>query len=158
MRALFTLGYTPPMNKILLFICTGNYYRSRYAELFFNDLALKSQINWAASSRGLAADEGHNAGPIAPHVLKRLELLGIPLNGHARFPVQLEEKDLLEANLVIALDRRDHQPMMAKQFPTWTNRITYWDIPDLNIMDADSAFAGIEKNIYSLLEDISTTS
>jgi len=25
-----------------------------------------------------------------------------------------EEKDLLEADLIIALDRRDHQPMMAK--------------------------------------------
>jgi protein-tyrosine phosphatase len=145
------------MDNKLLFICTGNYYRSRYAEIFFNDLALKSQLNWTASSRGLAADEGHNVGPIAPHVLKRLELRGIPLNGHARFPMQLEEKDLLESNLIIALDRRDHQPMMGKQFPAWTDRITYWDVPDLNLMDADSAFAAIERSINSLLEDIGSS-
>jgi protein-tyrosine phosphatase len=142
------------MDNKLLFICTGNYYRSRYAELFFNDLALKRQINWQATSRGLAADEGHNVGPIAPHVLKRLELRGIPINGHARFPMQLEEKDLLASNLIIALDRLDHPPMMAKQFPTWADRITYWDVPDLNIMDSENAFSGIEKNIHSLLEDI----
>jgi len=142
------------MDNKLLFICTGNYYRSRYAELFFNDLALKSQINWTSISRGLAADEGHNVGPIAPHVLERLKLHGIPLNGHARFPMQLEEKDLLEADLIIALDRRDHQPMMTKQFPTWADRITYWDVPDLNLMDSENALSAIERNIYSLLENV----
>ena len=142
------------MDNKLLFICTGNYYRSRYAELFFNDLALKKQLNWTATSRGLAADEGHNVGSIAPHVHERLKLRGIPINGHARFPMQLEEKDLLGSNLIIALDRSDHQPMMTKQFPAWADQITYWDVPDLNLMDSDSAFAAIEKNIYSLLEDV----
>jgi protein-tyrosine phosphatase len=142
------------MDNKLLFICTGNYYRSRYAELFFNDLALKRQIKWTATSRGLAADEGHNVGSIAPHVLERLKLCGIPLNGHARFPMQLVEKDLLEADLIIALDRRDHLPMMAKQFPSWADQITYWDVPDLNITDSDNAFTAIEKNIYTLLENI----
>jgi protein-tyrosine phosphatase len=142
------------MDNKLLFICTGNYYRSRYAEIFFNDHALKKQLKWTATSRGLAADEGHNVGPIAPHVLKRLELRGIPLNGHARFPMQLEEKDLLEANLILALDRRDHQPMMTKQFPAWANRITYWNVPDLNIIDSESALSRIERNIYLLMEDV----
>ena len=144
------------MGNKLLFICTGNYYRSRYAEIFFNDLALKRQLNWTSTSRGLVADEGHNVGPIALHVLKRLTLRGILHNENARFPLQLEEKDLLEADLIIALDRCDHQPMMTKQFPAWADRITYWDVPDLNIMDADGAFAAIEKNTHSLLEDIST--
>jgi protein-tyrosine phosphatase len=153
MRTFSALVILSRMDNKLLFICTGNYYRSRYAELFFNDLALKKQINWTSTSRGLATDEGHNMGAIAPHVLKRLELRGIPINEHARFPMQLEEKDLQESNLIIALDRRDHQPMMTRQFRAWVDRITYWDVPDLNIMDSNSAFATIEKNIYSLLED-----
>ena len=142
------------MDNKLLFICTGNYYRSRYAELFFNNLALKKGFNWTATSRGLAADEGHNVGPIAPHILERLKLHSIPTDGQARFPMQLKEKDLLEADLIIALDRRDHQPMMTKQFPSWADRITYWDVPDLNIMDSENALSGIERNIYSLMEDV----
>jgi protein-tyrosine phosphatase len=141
------------MDNKLLFICTGNYYRSRYAELFFNDLALKKQINWQAFSRGLAADEGHNVGPIATCVIKRLKLHGISISEPIRFPLQLKEKDLLDVDLIIALDRHDHQPMMTKQFPTWADRITYWDIPDLNIMASENALSGIERNIYSLLED-----
>jgi protein-tyrosine phosphatase len=141
------------MDNKLLFICTGNYYRSRFAELFFNDLALKRQINWQAISRGLAADERHNVGPIAPHVPERLKQHGISIREPIRFPMQLKERDLLDADLIITLDRRDHQPMMAKQFPAWANQITYWDIPDLNLMNAESALSAIEKNIYSLLKD-----
>jgi protein-tyrosine phosphatase len=140
------------MDNKLLFICTGNYYRSRFAELFFNDLALKSQLNWTAASRGLAANEGHNVGPIAPHVLARLKLRSISVDEPIRYPMQLEEKDLLESNLVIALDRRDHQPMMARQFPAWADRITYWDVPDLNILDADGALSEIEGKIYASVE------
>jgi protein-tyrosine phosphatase len=84
-------------------------------------------------------------------------LRGIPIDGQIRFPMQLKEKDLLDANLIIALDRHDHRPMMTKQFLSWADRITYWDVPDLNIMDSESALSGIERNIYSLLEDINTT-
>jgi protein-tyrosine phosphatase len=142
------------MDNKLLFICTGNYYRSRYAEIFFNDLALKMEINWQALSRGLAADEGLNVGPISAHALKRLKLHSIPIDEQMRFPIQLEEKDLLEANLIIALDRRDHLSMMVKQFPSWADRITYWDVPDLNIMNSEKALSSIERNLHSLMEDI----
>lgn len=144
------------MDNKLLFICSGNYYRSRYAELFFNDHALKKQIYLTAASRGLAANEGHNVGPIAPHVLARLKLHGISVDEPIRFPMQLEEKDLLESNLVIALDRSDHQPMMANQFPAWADRITYWDVPDLNILDSDGAFAAIEGKVSLLFLDQTT--
>ncbi len=109
------------MTKKFLFICTGNYYRSRYAELFFNYLALKTKTDWQAFSRGLAADQGLNVGPISTHTLKRLTLQNISIDEPIRFPIQLEEKDLLEASLTIALDQRDHHPMMINQFPSWAD-------------------------------------
>ena len=40
--------------KTLLFLCTGNYYRSRYAEELFNHRAAPAGLNWRAQSRGLA--------------------------------------------------------------------------------------------------------
>jgi hypothetical protein len=39
--------------KIMLFLCTGNYYRSRFAELLFNHLAKQRGLDWQATSRGL---------------------------------------------------------------------------------------------------------
>jgi protein-tyrosine-phosphatase len=40
--------------KTVLFLCTGNYYRSRFAEVLFNSVAGKLGLSWVASSRGLA--------------------------------------------------------------------------------------------------------
>jgi hypothetical protein len=41
-------------HKTVLFLCTGNYYRSRFAEALFNSVAGKMGLPWRASSRGLA--------------------------------------------------------------------------------------------------------
>jgi len=140
------------MNNSILFLCTGNYYRSRYAEIFFNLLAAKKQLNWSADSRGLEASAGRNVGPISTFALERLNHQGISLSEPNRFPLQLEEKDLQEAGLIIAVNRVEHQPMMEKQFPAWAERVTYWDVADLNVTDSESALASIEKSIHLLIE------
>src|SRR5207249_1727138 len=38
----------------ILFVCTGNFYRSRFAEAVFNHYAKQRQSPWRAFSRGLA--------------------------------------------------------------------------------------------------------
>ena len=40
--------------KKILFLCTGNYYRSRYAEEIFNHMARNKGLPWRAFSRGAA--------------------------------------------------------------------------------------------------------
>ncbi len=52
--------------RTVLFLCTGNYYGSRFAEVLFNSVAGKMGLAWRASSRGLARERGvHNVGPMA---------------------------------------------------------------------------------------------
>ena len=46
--------------KVVLFLCTGNYYRSRYAEEMFNLIAPAECPGWTAVSRGIAVDLGAN--------------------------------------------------------------------------------------------------
>ena len=65
-------------NKTVLFICTGNYYRIRFAEILFNHVAGKFGMSWQASSRGLALERGTaNIGPMAVVAIKALETMGI---------------------------------------------------------------------------------
>lgn len=142
------------MKNTVLFICTGNYYRSRYAELFFNHLAAKTHINWQANSRGLEANAGRNVGPISIFALKRLTDQGILLNEPIRFPMQLEEKDLQEAGLIIAVHRVEHEPMMKKYFPAWAEKIIYWDVADLDITDSENALSAIEQKIHEIVEKV----
>jgi hypothetical protein len=60
--------------KTALFLCTGNYYRSRFAEVLFNFVAGKMGLPWRASSRGLALERGvNNVGPMAVSAVKALE-------------------------------------------------------------------------------------
>jgi protein-tyrosine-phosphatase len=44
--------------RAVLFLCTGNYYRSRFAEGLFNHLASQLRLGWRADSCGLALDRG----------------------------------------------------------------------------------------------------
>jgi protein-tyrosine phosphatase len=55
------------MPKLVLFLCTGNYYRSRYAEELFNHLARAEGIGWRAFSRG--AGEKGSPDKIVLHAL-----------------------------------------------------------------------------------------
>ncbi len=142
------------MKNTVLFLCTGNYYRSRYAEIFFNHLAAKMQLGWQADSRGLEASAGRNVGPISIFALKRLTHQGIPLDEPIRFPMQLEEKDLQEAGLIIAVHRVEHEPMMKKYFPAWAEKIIYWDVADLDITDSENALSAIEEKIHEIIEKV----
>ena len=144
------------MTNRVLFICTGNYYRSRYAEIYFNTIAQNLSIDWEADSCGLDTSGGHNVGPISKFALERLKIRNIspdPL----RYPRQLEEKDLQEASLIIAINRVEHQPMIERQFPAWADRITYWEIADLNITSADNALSALESNVEKLVANLATS-
>jgi hypothetical protein len=77
--------------KVVLFLCTGNYYRSRFVEEMFNFLAPVKCPGWTAVSRGIALDLGiNNVGPIATSAAQALQKRGIIFNRPlARMPLQL---------------------------------------------------------------------
>src|SRR5579884_2286819 len=58
--------------RTVLFLCTGNYYRSRFAEALFDAVAVGRGLDWRAESRGLAIERGvGNVGPMAAVVVGR---------------------------------------------------------------------------------------
>jgi protein-tyrosine phosphatase len=90
--------------KTILFLCTGNYYRSRFAEELFNHNAERDSIDWIAHSRGLALERGaHNIGCISPFVLRALKELEITARGANRLPLQCATADLASADFVVAV-------------------------------------------------------
>src|SRR2546425_4837517 len=67
---------SPPAEKQILFVCTGNYYRSRYAEALFNQKARELHLGWKAVSRGLQIMPGR--GGISPVAMQELSKRGVP--------------------------------------------------------------------------------
>ncbi|MCY4082273.1 MAG: hypothetical protein OXF54_18665 [Caldilineaceae bacterium] len=142
------------MAATVLFLCTGNYYRSRFAEHFFNEQARERQLAWQATSRGLQPSL-ENLGFMSRHALDRLNSLGMAPREPLRLPMGLQSSDLMTAELTIAMNEVEHRPLMAARFPEWTERVRYWRIYDLDVADADSGLAAIENAVLALLDELS---
>lgn len=139
----------------VLFICTGNFYRSRFAEAVFNHRATQVGSRWRAFSRGLAIHTIE--GDLSPYAATALEERHIPRSCTGVTRVALTEDDLRSADRVIALQESEHRPYMEEQFPHWANRITYWEVPDLRDCSADVALPAIERPVEALIAELDAT-
>ena len=145
------------MNRLeVLFLCTGNYFRSRFAEILFNHRAVALGLNRVADSRGLAVDlVDWNIGPISAHTLKGLELRGIPPGEVLRYPIQLRESDLLTARHVIAVKEAEHRPLLDRRFPGWCERVEFWHVDDIDCARPEDALDLLEREVEQLLRRLS---
>ena len=139
-------------SKQILFLCTGNYYRSRFAELLFNHFAPRQGLGWLAASRGLELELGaHNVGPIASDTLEGLTERGVPLQGEARFPLPLREADLDASDRIVALKQAEHLPLMRKHFPHWIERVEFWHVHDRDCALPKETLDHIERKVLELI-------
>ena len=137
--------------KTVLFLCTGNYYRSRFAEVLFNSVAGKMGLPWQASSRGLALERGvNNVGPMAVAAVKALEALGVrAAEAVARFPAQVTTDDLEGADRIVALKQAEHLPLLQERFPAWAEKVEFWHVDD-----APEVLGLIEQEVMGLVARI----
>ena len=139
--------------KTILFLCTGNYYRSRFAEELFNHHAQRIGLNWVAQSRGLALERGAlNVGPISPFALHALKELAITARGADRFPQQCTAGDLAGADFVAAVKEAEHRPLMRERFVKWEHLPDYWNINDLEDAAPAEALKLLTREVETLLQ------
>jgi protein-tyrosine phosphatase len=142
---------TQRRQKGVLFLCTGNYYRSRFAEILFNSVAGKMGLPWQASSRGLALERGgNNVGPMAVPAVTALEALGVLApDAITRPPAQVTTDDLERADRVVALKQAEHRPLLQERFPAWAEKVEFWQVDD-----APEALGLIEREVMALVAGI----
>jgi protein-tyrosine phosphatase len=136
----------------ILFLCTGNYFRSRFAEIFFNHHADAAGLEWAADSRGIAVELGRdNIGPISVSTLRGLARHGIRPQEPIRNPIQLQEADLIAARHVVAVKEAEHRPLLERRFPGWSGRVEYWHVDDIDCARPEEAIVLLEREVERLL-------
>jgi|SRR5215212_4021509 len=142
--------------KQVLFLCSGNYYRSRFAEEIFNHLATSQQIEWRASSRGLALDRGtENIGPISHFTLHALADRGIIAS--ARSPLACSVDDLECSDIVVAMKEAEHRLLLGERFPGWENRVSYWHVHDIDAAEPADAITLIDRLVTELVANCRTS-
>lgn len=143
------------MNK-LLFLCTGNYYRSRFAEEYFNHKAKAQGIEWEAFSKGLSQNMPNlnNPGSVSKHTITALHERKITGKNLRRFPLQVKENDFEEYDKIIAISKDEHLPMLESQFNHINTNVTYFEVGDLPLEEPKSALNKLVKLIDELINSI----
>ncbi|MCE9562165.1 MAG: low molecular weight phosphatase family protein [Planctomycetes bacterium] len=143
--------------QTVLFLCTGNYYRSRHAEAVFNHHAAAAALDWRATSRGLAPEFGvNNHGFMSRSTAARLTALGIPQDEYLRLPARVSESDLAAAQLVIALKEAEHRPLVVERHPVWVEKVVFWHVHDIDFATPDVALPQIEKQVLELIAGLAS--
>lgn len=140
----------------LLLLCTGNYYRSRFAEEWFNHQAARRGLDWIADSAGLAERCWmQNSGPISAHTLSALRALGVAVRGAHRSPQDVHHGLFDVASRVIALYRKEHEPMLRQRFPQLIYRVEYWDHADVDELSPEECLPRLRARVDELVDELS---
>ena len=143
------------MPRKVLFLCTGNYYRSRFAEILFNALAAGVGLEWTAFSRALAIEGGGgNVGPISPHTRAACRARSIPIPEPVPYPAGVTAGDFASADKVIALKEAEHRALMIRKFPERVDEVEFWHVHDLDAARPEDACAQIESHVRGLIDQL----
>ena len=141
----------PRAEKRILFVCTGNYFRSRYAQALFNLKARETKLGWKAFSRGLGVKDRRKG--ISPLAVQELSKRGVPESLYQGDPRPLTQADLDQSDYIVVLDETEHRAMLEEGFPKRDDRkIHYWNIPDDSKMIAPEACVVMDRNIEELIK------
>ncbi|MEA2089789.1 MAG: hypothetical protein U9O89_03410 [Thermoproteota archaeon] len=111
----------------ILFVCTGNSFRSPVAEALLKKLRKDLEVE----SAGM-----HPAWAIAPNAKELLEGENAA-EGLKKIPEWVGEKNLDEYDLIIVMEER-HKQQILMFHPQVRNKITVWDVEDPIYLPAGS--------------------
>lgn len=121
--------------KRILFVCTGNLYRSPLAEAFFRQRVEENGIqnDWEISSAGTWTKPNQ---PAPPDLLTAAERYGLDLKLHR---TRMVDAELLSAQDLIVVMEGSHKEALSVEFPSIRSRLVLFmelaageagDVPD----------------------------
>jgi protein-tyrosine phosphatase len=156
-RAKKMVAVHPPVPapfRRVLFLCSGNFYRSRYAEAVFNHHARAAGWPWRAFSRGLSTHL--IGGDLSTHTRRVLLRRGIAIAQTGPTRRSLTRADLDSAAHIVALKESEHRPIIRARFAAYEPRVEYWKIHDLDAASPAETLAAIDAHVARLARKILT--
>lgn len=137
----------------ILFLCTANYYRSRFSEMYFNHLAVAEGLSVRADSAGLEMEKwrSYNPGELSVHTVAALGELGITVEEPYRVPRQFDPEASASMRL-IALSDTEHRPMVSRLFPDVLEQVEFWGVEDVDFETPEKAVAVMKESVERCIE------
>ena len=137
----------------VLFVCTANIHRSRFAEEVFNHLAKKSNSVHEAFSAGLRVGD-YSFRTIYYPALDNLKKFNItPLRPNAD-STHIDDVELHEYSRIICMDEGEHKPMILANSKLQNDLFEYWDIIDEPKMKSEISLPKCYRKVESLFKDL----
>ena len=146
----------------ICFVCTGNYYRSRFAEAVFNFMASNSDLKISAESRGLnisAADQlAEKHGELSLFTLDMLNKLSIDKSFTHDKRRRFSINDINKFDKFIFLDKEEHTSMLykVKDIDNFDikKKIVFWNVKDVFDWKPEKTLSTILLNVTNLFNSI----
>lgn len=149
--------------KQFCFVCTGNLYRSKYAEACFNYLCIKNNVtNKRAFSRGLRVQptEQYEHGEsftfpvrLAIPTYERMVKRKIPFCLIGATNQMLDNYDCASSEKIILMNKDEHIPWMKKKHSQYLDRVECLEIGDKNYLP-ENGYDGPAWEINDALDAI----
>lgn len=141
--------------RTVLFLCTGNYFRSRFSEFWFNhQIALQGNgDDVRAGSAGLKVTSGNgNIGAMAIEAQIALQQRGVAVDPtQLAMPRQVSRDDVEQADVVVAVDAEAHRPMVQELFPDLEAKIRFWSVKDLGEDEGTDPISLLQHQVDQLI-------
>ena len=137
----------------ILFVCTANIFRSRFAEEVFNFLAIKERIPAKAFSAGLKVGEYHVRKIYRP-ALEQLTKFNIKPKRPNELSVHINEVQLSKYDLLICMDEAEHKPMVLSNSKLNDINFEYWDIIDEPKVQSDVSLPICFSKVKELVDGL----
>ena len=140
------------MNSIL-FVCTGNIFRSRFAEEVFNHLRKINGVDATAFSAGLQVGR-YKQRKIYWPAMNELERLKIePLRSNED-SVHINDIDVSIYDQIICMDEEEHKPMVRSNELLSGFNFKYWNIVDMPKVSSDISLPKCYKKVETLIDQL----
>jgi len=130
----------------ILFVCTGNSFRSPVAEALLKKFRGDLEVESAGTQ---------TAGMIASNAKKFLEKENA-LKNLKGVPEGIDQKNLEEYDLIIAM-KQNHKNEIIRRYPQMEDRIQVWNIDDpINLPSGSDkeVFEEIKRKVLELAESV----
>ncbi len=150
----------PAGTRQILFVCSGNYFRSRYAEAYFNCLSDRAGAPFHAISRGVrVGDHDTNVSPLTSYRMAERNIDPAYLYSLSK---QIQWEDVDPSAWVIGMNRSEHRSWIYGLFPDQdselrlreeTGLLRFWNVPDASgPVDGDRSLDQIEAQVDQLFK------